>query len=172
MATTWMPSKSWNAAASRNNWIEVAITAGSLVRRPAIGREKTRSVNPDAVMNEAPMTSAVQPDVAAPRPSPRPIAWPTRIAPAEATPSGTMNVRLDAVRTIWCAARLTASSRPASAVAVAKTVTSRPSCSAAGQPSPSSRPNRAGSNRGQAANAFARGPRPQIAKLPRATVSR
>ena len=43
-------------------------------------------------MKTAPKSSAVQPARAAPAASRRPIACPTRTAPADATPSGTMNV--------------------------------------------------------------------------------
>ena len=43
-------------------------------------------------MNPTPMAIAVQPALAAPRGSRRPIAWPTRTAAAEATPSGIMKV--------------------------------------------------------------------------------
>ena len=119
-------------------------------------------------MNPAPMSRAVQPEVAAPTRSRRPSACPTRTAPAAATPSGTMNVRLDTLRTIWWASWLTLSSPPTSVVATAKTPTSSPSWSAAGQPSRISSTNRPGSNRGidhEAPAPDRRSPRPQTQKV-------
>jgi hypothetical protein len=114
-----------------------------------IGREKVSSASPEQAMNARPIRIAIQPEAAAPRGSRRPSAWPTRTAPAEATPRGTMKVRLDTLSVIWWAASSDGASRPASAVAVAKTPTSIVTWSAAGQPSISSRRIRAGSNRGR-----------------------
>ena len=64
----------------------------------------------------------------------RPTAWPTRTAPADATPSGTMNVNAARLTAIWCAASDAGARRPASAVAAAKTPTSSVICARRRQP--------------------------------------
>ena len=95
-----------------------------------------------ALMNTPPSASAVQPARAAPCGSPAPTRLPTRTAPADAMPSGTMKAVEAILSAIWCEALDTGSSLPASAVASAKAMTSIEICSAAGNPNCHSRASR------------------------------
>jgi hypothetical protein len=72
-------------------------------------------------MIAAPVASAVQPARTARGSSRAPIALPTRTAPADDSPSGTMNASAAMLSAIWCDPDETGSSLPASAVAAAKT---------------------------------------------------
>ena len=79
------------------------ITAGSVVKALRITDGKTWNAMALHAMKPVPKSSAVQPARAAPRGSPRPTACPTRTAPAEDTPRGTMKVP-------WCTTPIEAES--------------------------------------------------------------
>ena len=83
------------------------------------------NVREATLMNDTPNSSAVHPARAAPAASPRPIACPTRTAPADARPSGTMKLNPARLSAIWCAASDAGNIRPASADPAANTPTSR-----------------------------------------------
>ena len=102
-------------------------------------RGTAATTSPAQAMNAAPRARAVQPAWPAAVGSPRPSAWPTRTAPAEASPRGIMKVTLEMSSTMWCAARATGSSIPARVVAAAKTPTSSVTWTAAGSPIATSR---------------------------------
>ena len=63
-------------------------------------------------MNATPSRIAVQPAPPRRAGSPAPTAWPTRTAPAEASPSGTMNATAAMLSAIWCEAAATGASSP------------------------------------------------------------
>src|SRR6185503_627250 len=112
-----------------------ARTRASVVKTLNIGAGRKKSIRPSRTMMQAPRPSAVHPASRARRLSRAPTACPTRTAPAEAVPSGTMKTQLTMFSAIWCEADETASSRAARAVASANTPTSRVICEAAGAPS-------------------------------------
>ena len=73
----------------------------------------SRKASAVADMKPMPSPSAVQPARRAPGASRRPIAWPTRTAAADESPSGTMKVKAAELSAIWCAASTAGSKRPA-----------------------------------------------------------
>ncbi|MFO0954636.1 MAG: hypothetical protein U0835_26430 [Isosphaeraceae bacterium] len=76
-----------------------ARTRTSLVNPETTTRGISANVNAEPAMNAVPRANVAQP-AGRGRRSPAPIARPTRTAPADARPSGTMNVTLATFNTI------------------------------------------------------------------------